>query len=60
MCLPTVALIEGVYHTPMSFYVKGERMFDLFCLLVHVFRWVVLPIARTGTISVLFSCVSYS
>ena len=57
--VPTVALVEGVYHTPMSSFVKRERMLDLSALMVHVIRWIFLPVARTGTFSVIINCVSY-
>ena len=53
-----VDLIKGAHHTPMSPLVKRERMFDLFMEALVVFRWVVLPIYRTGSLSVLLYCVS--
>jgi len=48
-------LIKGAHWTPYSPLVKKERMFDLFCEALFIFRSVVIPIYRTGTLSVLFN-----
>ena len=50
-------LIKGAHWTPYSPLVKKERMFDLFCEALFIFRSVVIPIYRTGTLSVLFNFV---
>ena len=54
-----VDLIKGAHHTPMSPLVKSERMLDLFMEALVVLRWVVLPVYRTGSLSVLLHCVSF-
>lgn len=51
-------LIRGAHHTPMSPLVKGERMFDICSSALFLFRWVVLPVVRTGSFSTLFSTLT--
>ena len=48
-------LIKGAHHTPMSPLVKGERIFDICSSALFLFRWVALPVIRTGEFSTLFS-----
>ena len=52
-------LIRGAHHTPMSPLVKGERIFDICSSALFLFRWVVLPVVRTGSFSTLFSVRDY-
>ena len=48
-------VIKGSHHTPMSPLLKGERTLDLFAGIFYLFRWVALPVIRTGTLTVLIS-----
>ena len=48
-------VIRGSHHTPMSPLLKSERTLDLCAGLFYLFRWVALPVMRTGSLTVLFS-----
>ena len=56
--ISAVNLIKGSHHTPMSPFVKKERMFDLFMEALFILRSVVIPVYMTGSLSVLFYFVS--
>ena len=48
-------LIRGAHHTPMSPLVKGERIIDICFEVVFLFRWIALPVIRTGSFSAILS-----
>ena len=48
-------MIRGSHHTPMSPLLKSERTLDLFAGLLYLFRWIAIPVIRTGSLSVLIS-----
>ena len=48
-------VIRGSHHTPMSPLLKSERTLDLFAGLLYLFRWIAIPVIRTGSLSVLIS-----
>jgi len=50
-------VIRGSHHTPMSPLLKSERTLDLCAGIFYLFRWVALPVMRTGSLTVLFSTI---
>eukprot|EP00095_Tigriopus_kingsejongensis_P003768 maker-scaffold1165_size57908-snap-gene-0.8 protein:Tk03768 transcript:maker-scaffold1165_size57908-snap-gene-0.8-mRNA-1 annotation:"delta5 fatty acid desaturase a" len=46
-------VVSGSHHTPMSPLLKPHRVFETFTWVLFITRWVVLPVAQTGSLSVL-------